>query len=66
MMVTNILAEQSLQMAFLQLVRGFKWQRFAQLLDDPSVGRMLRDVNLQDAPPLMTDDKEAVEHAVTA
>ena len=25
MMVTNILAEQSLQMAFLQLVRGFKW-----------------------------------------
>jgi hypothetical protein len=22
---------------------------------------MLREVNLQDAPPLMTDDKEAVE-----
>src|SRR4030095_612061 len=44
-------------------VRGFKWKRFAQLLDDPSARRMLRDVNLQDAPPLMTDDKEAVEHA---
>ena len=24
---------------------------------------MLRDVNVQDAPPIMTDDEEAVEHA---
>jgi hypothetical protein len=23
---------------------------------------MLRDVNVQDAPPIMTDDEEAVEH----
>jgi len=45
-------------------VRGFKWKRFAQLLNDPSARRMLRDVNLQDAPPIMTDDKEAVaEHS---
>src|SRR5216684_2136490 len=44
-------------------VRGLKWKRFAQLLDDPSARRMLRDVNLQDAPPLMTHDEEAVEHA---
>jgi hypothetical protein len=24
---------------------------------------MLRDINVQDAPPIMTDDEEAVEHA---
>src|SRR5216683_2531464 len=44
-------------------VRGLEWKRFAQLLDDPSARRMLRDVNVQDAPPIMTDDEEAVEHA---
>jgi hypothetical protein len=44
-------------------VRGFKWKRLAQLLDDPSASRMLRDVNVQDAPPIMTDNKEAVEDA---
>jgi hypothetical protein len=33
-----------------------------QLLDDPSTGRMLGDVNVQDAPPIMTDDEEEVEH----
>jgi hypothetical protein len=26
-------------------VRGFKWKRLAQLLDDPSPRRMLRDIN---------------------
>jgi hypothetical protein len=25
--------------------------------------RTLRDINVQDAPPVMTDDEEAVEHA---
>jgi hypothetical protein len=44
-------------------VRGFKGKRLAQLLDDPTARRMLRDVNVQDAPPIMTDDEEAVEHA---
>jgi len=40
-------------------VRGFKWKRLAQLLDDPSARRMLRDVNVQDAPPIMTDNKKS-------
>jgi hypothetical protein len=44
-------------------VRGFKVKRLAQLLDDPIVRRMLRDVDVQDASPIMTDDKKAVEHA---
>jgi hypothetical protein len=38
-------------------------ERFLQLLDDPSARRMFRDVNVQDSPPIMTDDEEAVEHA---
>ena len=119
MMVTNILREQSLQMAFIQrnnvvqqvssaashptlrdailprtsegsshgndprcahgcdhlepklliaikdqvFGRGFKGKRLPQLLDDPTARRMLRDINVQDAPPIMTDDEEAVEHA---
>ena len=44
-------------------VRGFKGKRLAQLLDDPTARRMLRDVDVQDASPIMTDDKKAVEHA---
>jgi len=44
-------------------VRGLKWKRLSQLLDDPTARRMLRDVNVQDAPTIMTDDKEAVEEA---
>jgi hypothetical protein len=40
-----------------------KRKRFSQLLDDPHASRMLADVNMQDAPPIMTDDEEAVEHA---
>ncbi len=44
-------------------VRGLKWKRLSQLLDDPTARRMLRDVKVQDAPAIMTDDKEAVEHA---
>lgn len=44
-------------------MRGFEGKRLAQLLDDPSARGMLRDVNVQDVPPIMTDDEEAVEHA---
>jgi hypothetical protein len=33
------------------------------LLGDPTARRMLHDVNVQDAPPIMTDDEEAIEHA---
>jgi hypothetical protein len=43
-------------------LRRFKGKCLPQLLDDPSTGRMLGDVNVQDAPPIMTDDEEAVEH----
>ena len=32
-------------------------------LGDPTARRMLRNVNVQDAPPIMTDNEEAVEHA---
>ena len=39
-------------------VRGFKGKCLAQLVDDPTAGRMFRDVNVQDAPPIMTDDEE--------
>ena len=44
-------------------VRRFKGKCLAQLLDDPTASRMLRDVNVQDAPPIMADDEEAVEYA---
>jgi hypothetical protein len=40
-------------------VSGFKGKRLAQLLDDLTALRMLRDVNVQDVPPAMTDDEEA-------
>ena len=32
-------------------------------LGDPTARRMLGNVNVQDAPPIMTDNEEAVEHA---
>ncbi len=35
---------------------------FAQLLDDPTAGRMPRDVEVQDAFPVVAGDEEAVEH----
>jgi hypothetical protein len=44
-------------------LRGFKWKRLAQLLDDPTDRRIFRDVNVQDAPTILTDDEEAVAHA---
>ena len=43
--------------------RGFKGKRLPQLLGDPTARRMLGDINVQDPPPIMTDDEEAVEHA---
>src|SRR5260370_18079220 len=43
--------------------RRFKGKCLAQLLDNPTASRMLRDVNVQDAPPIMADDEDAVEHA---
>jgi hypothetical protein len=46
-----------------KLGSGTKWKRLPQLLDDPTTRRMLGDVNVQDAPPIMADDEEAVEHA---
>src|SRR6266478_6419432 len=42
---------------------GTKWKRFSQLLDDPRACRMLGDIEVQDAPTIMTDDEEAIEHA---
>jgi len=40
-----------------------KGKRLPQLLDDPSAGRTLREVAMQDTPAIMADDKEAVEDA---
>ena len=44
-------------------VRGFKWKRLPQLLDDPSAPRMPRDVDVQDSSTIVADDEKAVEHA---
>jgi hypothetical protein len=41
---------------------GSKWKCFSQLLDDPQACRMLGDVEVQDAPTIVTDDEKAVEH----
>jgi len=41
---------------------GPKWKRLPQLLDDPTTRWMLRDVEVQDAPPIVTDDRKAVQH----
>jgi hypothetical protein len=42
---------------------GSKWKCFSQLLDDPQACRMLRDVEVQDAPAIMTDNEKAIEQA---
>jgi hypothetical protein len=42
---------------------GSKWKRFSQLLDNPQACRMLCDIEVQDAPTIVTDDEEAIEHA---
>src|SRR5207253_2358745 len=38
-----------------------KRKRLPQLPDDPTAGRMLRDVEVQDTSTIMADDKETVE-----
>ena len=40
-----------------------KWKRLPQLLDGPQARRMAGNVDVQDAPPVVADDEEAVEHA---
>jgi hypothetical protein len=40
-----------------------KWKCFSQLLDDPQARRMLCDVEVQDAPTIVTDDEKTVEDA---
>ncbi len=40
-----------------------KRKRLPQLLDDPTARRMLRDVEMQDTPAIVADDKETVEAA---
>src|SRR5260221_11320158 len=40
-----------------------KWKCFSQLLDDPRACRMLCDIEVQDAPTIVTDDEKAIEHA---
>ena len=39
----------------------FKWKRFPELLNDPQARWVLRDVEVQDPPTVMTDHEEAVE-----
>jgi len=43
-----------------KLRRGVVWERLSQLLNDPSARGMPRDMEVQDAAPIMADDKEAV------
>ena len=42
---------------------GSKWKCFSQLLDDPQACRMLCDIEVQDTPTVVTDDKKAIERA---
>src|SRR5205807_2699921 len=41
---------------------GLIREGLAQLLDDPTGGRMGRNVEMQDTPATVGDDKEAIEH----
>lgn len=45
-----------------ELGRGLIREGFAHLLDNPSSGRMPRDLEVQDASTVVADDEEAVEH----
>jgi hypothetical protein len=36
-----------------------KWERFAQLLDDPTARRMPRDVGVPNVSTIVADDEEA-------
>jgi hypothetical protein len=40
-----------------------RWKCFSQLLDDPRACRMLCDIEVQDAPKIVTDDEKTVERA---
>jgi hypothetical protein len=40
-----------------------EWGRFPQLLDNPLVRRVLRDVEVQDPPATMADHNKAIEDA---
>ena len=42
---------------------GSKWKCFSQLLDDPQACRMLCDIEMQDAPTIVTDDEKTIERA---
>src|SRR5712664_2884748 len=42
---------------------GSKWKCFSLLLDDPQACRMLCDIEVQDAPTIVTDDEKTIEHA---
>jgi hypothetical protein len=42
---------------------GSKWKCFSQLLDDPQACRMLCDIEVQDAPTIVTDGEKTIEHA---
>ena len=46
-----------------ELVLVFSRKRFSQLLRDPQATRMLGDVEVQNAPAIMSDHKDAVENA---
>jgi len=43
--------------------RGLKRERLAQLLNRPGARRMFGHIVVENAPPVMRDDKEAVEHS---
>src|SRR5664279_2788329 len=69
--IGNVLEEESLQMALIQRDhvveqekpgRGIVGKSFSQLLHDPGAGGMPRDIEVQDAAAIMTDDEEAVQH----
>ena len=38
-------------------------QGFSQLLHDPYTSRMTRDIEVENAPPIMTNDEKAVKQA---
>jgi hypothetical protein len=42
---------------------GFKWKCFSQLLNDPRACRMLCDIEVQDAPTIVTADEKTIERA---
>jgi hypothetical protein len=40
-----------------------KWKCLPQLLNDPQARWMPSDIEVQDAPPVVADDKKAIEYA---